>query len=98
MTAKDEPISARACAILSVVIAAFSIYLVASTAQSGGTWTFSILACFVPLFFAAQGIRMSRLPGAPWPRFSLVFSIVGAALGLVSFAGFAWLLVRSTSA
>jgi len=41
---------------------------------------------------------MSRLPGAPWPRFSLIVSVVGAALGLVSFASFAWLLVRSTSA
>ncbi|CAH0271937.1 MULTISPECIES: hypothetical protein [Plantibacter] len=95
MAAKNEPISARACAILSIAIAAFSIYLVAATARDGGSWTFSVLACFVPLLFAAQGIRMSRQPGARWPTFSLIGSIVGAALGLVSFAAFAWLLVRS---
>lgn len=95
MAAKNEPISARACAILSIAIAAFSIYLVAATARDGGSWTFSVLACFVPLLFAVQGIRMSRQPGAPWPTFSLIGSIVGAALGLVSFGAFAWLLVRS---
>jgi len=95
MVAKNEPISARACAILSIAIAAFSIYLVAATARDGGSWTFSVLACFVPLLFAAQGIRMSRQPGAPWPTFSLIGSIVGGALGLVSFAAFAWLLVHS---
>lgn len=98
MAAKNEPISARACAILSVTIAAFSIFIVASTAQSGGTWTFSVLACFVPLLFAAQGIRMSRQPGARWPLFSLIGSIAGALLGLVSFGAFAWLLVVSSSA
>lgn len=95
MAAKNEPISARACAILSIAIAAFSIYLVAATARDGGSWTFSVLACFVPLLFAVQGIRMSRQPGAPWPTFSLIGSIVGAALGLVSFGAFAWLLVHS---
>ncbi|WP_440709472.1 hypothetical protein [Herbiconiux sp. YIM B11900] len=98
MTAKNQPISARACAILSVLIAAFSLYLVSSTARDGGQWTFSVLACFVPLLFAAQGIRMSREPGAPWARFSLVLSIVGAALGVVSFAAFFWLLVHSSAA
>ncbi|WP_079704530.1 hypothetical protein [Plantibacter cousiniae (nom. nud.)] len=95
MAAKNEPISARACAILSIAIAAFSIFIVASTARDGGSWTFSVLACFVPLLFAAQGIRMSRQPGAPWPTFSLIGSIVGAALGLVSFGAFAWLLMQS---
>lgn len=82
--------------MLSIAIAAFSIYIVVSTAQNGGGWSFSVLACFVPLLFAAQGIRMSRQPGAPWPTFSLIGSIVGAALGLVSFAGFAWLLTVSS--
>ena len=91
MAEKNQPISARACAILSVVIAAYSIWAVIATARDGGTWFFSVLACFVPLFFAAQGIRMSRLPGAPWAIFSLVTSIVGAALGLVSLLGFFWL-------
>ena len=98
MSEKNQTISARACAILSVAIAAFSIWAVATTARDGGGWTFSVLACFVPLLFAAQGIRMSREPGAPWARFSLVLSIVGAALGVVSGAAFFWLLVHSTSA
>lgn len=98
VSAKNEPISARACAILSIAIAAFSIYAVAATAREGGSWTFSVVACFVPLLFAAQGFRMSRLPGAKWPTFSLIGSIVGAMLGLVSFGGFAWLLTVSTSA
>lgn len=97
MAPKDQPISARACAILSVAIAAFSIFLVASTARDGGQWTFSVLACFVPLLFAAQGIRMSREPGAPWARFSLITSIAGGVLGLVSFGAFVWLLTQSTS-
>ncbi|TAJ47284.1 MAG: hypothetical protein EPO52_12340 [Herbiconiux sp.] len=97
MAGRNEPISARVCAILSIAIAVFSIYLVASTAKAGGTWTFSVLACFVPLLFAAQGFRMSRQPDAVWPTFSLIGSIVGAVLGLVSFSAFVWLLVHSSS-
>ncbi|MCC4907657.1 hypothetical protein [Microbacterium sp. cx-59] len=91
MAEKNEPISARACAILSVVIAGYSIWAVIATARDGGSWIFSVLASFVPLLFAAQGLRMSRLPGARWALFSLVTSIVGAALGLVSLIGFLWL-------
>ncbi|MFB2556389.1 hypothetical protein [Herbiconiux liangxiaofengii] len=98
MTEKNQAISARTCAILSVAIAAFSIWAVASTARDGGGWTFSVLACFVPLLFAAQGIRMSREPGAPWAGFSLIVSILGAGLGLVSFGSFLWLLVHSNAA
>jgi len=97
VAAKNEPISARVCAILSIAIALLSIYVVAATAEGGGTWTFSVLACFVPLLFAAQGFKMSRQPGAAWPTFSLIGSIVGAALGLVSFGAFIWLLVHSSS-
>lgn len=91
MAERNQPISARVCAILSVVIAGYSIWAVLATARDGGSWFFSILGAFVPLLFAAQGFRMSRLPDARWPTFSLVTSIVGAALGVVSLIAFFWL-------
>ena len=91
-----KPLSAHVCATLSIVISLGSIGLVFTTLRSGGEWLFSMLACFVPLFFAAQGFRMSRLPDAKFPTFSLVGSLIGAALGLVAFVGFALLLTHSS--
>lgn len=89
-----KPISAHASAILSIVTALGSLWIVYSTAQSGGTWYFSALACFVPMLFAIQGIRMSREPGTRFARFSFVVSIIGIALGAAGALGFLYLLTQ----
>lgn len=91
---EPRAISAHACAVLSVVIGAGAIWAVLSVLRDGGDWVFSVLACFVPLLFAAQGLRMSREPEAKYPRFSFVTSIVGGVIGVVSFALFLYALSR----
>ncbi|KRC61600.1 hypothetical protein ASE14_12210 [Agromyces sp. Root81] len=86
------------CGALSVIIGAGALWIVISTARSGGEWTFSVIASIVPLLFALQGLRLSGQPGTRWPRFSRVSSIVGAVLGVAAFAGFLYLLSISTNA
>ena len=91
---EPRAISAHACAVLSVVIGVGSIWAVLSVLRDGGDWVFSVLACFVPLMFAAQGLRMSREPEAKYPRFSFVTSIAGGVIGIASFALFLSALSR----
>lgn len=93
-TREPREISAHACAILSLLIGSGSLWMVFATYRAGGDWVFSVLACFVPLLFAIQGIRLSREPGTRFARFSFVGSVAGAVLGVISFGGFLVLLAR----
>lgn len=94
MANEGKEFSGRVSGVLSILIALGSVWIVVSTASSSSGWNFSVLACFVPILFAVQGIRLSREPGAVWPRFSLITSIVGIAIGVVAFVGYLFLLSR----
>lgn len=94
--AAAKEIPGQVCAILSVGLGAFGIWMVLSISGTGGQWFFSVLMWVLPLLFGLQGLRLSKEPGATWPRFSRLASWFGMFLGTASFLGFLWLLARSS--
>lgn len=95
--ASRDEISARVCGTIAVVAGAALVWMAASIGSTGGEWSYSMLGSFIPLLFALQGLRLSRAPGAKWPRYSLVTSIVGLVLGGVTCIWFLVLLMQSVS-
>lgn len=94
--AEAKEIPGQVCAILSVGLGIFGIWIVLSISSTGGQWFFSVLMASLPLLFGLQGLRLSRGPEATWPVFSRVASWLGILFGLASFVGFLWLLARSS--